>query len=393
MNIYLLVLDVIKRLLDAIKSLLDLKKVGKENGAKCKQPEEKVMEAKAGKSNNSKGSKSLIAMLFLVVVGCIGVLIFFASRPAVVKEPLVEVPFVEGKLYADAKAILIRHDLQYNTFQESEDRIVVDQSHVGEHVLKGTEIKLLLATPTPVLVPTLPPKSPDTPTPPSKPLSALPSTPTLPPPHTCKYTDHFTIAKEADCVNDGVKRLYCSCGKSVDEEIYAAGHKYDNDDDAKCNVCDFVRFKLSDLVVVSAVSYQFQTINGVEREVNNGDHMIYQFYEETALPTGAVWVEDSYITKYEYVEYLFFDSIKERAGAFGLIQKYKIANFNKDIGTARFWTNLSYAKKNFNLRRSGLLEFPLDTASGNFGTYYVNPSGDGYWGKWVIQYGRYKINY
>lgn len=179
----------------------------------------------------------------------------------------------------------------------------------------------------------------------------------------------------------------------MDEVIYAVGHKYDNDDDAKCNNCEYVRFELSDLVVVSATSYQFQTKNGVTSEEENGDHMIHQFYEETSLPTGATWVEDSYITKYEYVEYLFFDSKQARAGAYGLTKSYGITSFNKDVGTERLWTGLSYAKRNFNLRRSGLLELPLDTALGNGGTYYVNPYGKGYWGKWVIQYGRYKINY
>lgn len=83
---------------------------------------------------NNKVLMTIVGLFFVLMVG----MVIYANE-------LVRVPDVTGKLYSDAKGILIECGLDFNTFQNKEGRIVKEQSIKKDTpVTKGTRVDLII---------------------------------------------------------------------------------------------------------------------------------------------------------------------------------------------------------------------------------------------------------
>ena len=144
-------------------------------------------------------------------------------------------------------------------------------------------------------------------------------------------------------------------------------------------MCGYVRFTLSDEVIVSAISYQYS----YGEKYENSEPYLDDIYIQTSLPAGAEWVASSQRTVYRYSKYYFYDSAgKKQSGAWWYADGY--ATKLKYLDDS--WDGLYKGCGKYNLE----LTEETETNIQHNGSYYEY-SGDDYWGKWVIVYGRYKI--
>lgn len=189
------------------------------------------------KKDTTKGKKVFIAGS--VIVAIIMAVIMYA-----VTKSYVVVPETVGKIYADAKDILINRDLDFNTeYGKEQYKVLAQEPKSGYVVKRDTIVELTLEETVREPEDTKAPTSTPTDTPKPEPTNTPISSPTTKPMPEHVHVWKTNTTKEATCISTGEKIKKCDCGASEIEIIALTKHDWTDASCTEAKTCKYCEKK------------------------------------------------------------------------------------------------------------------------------------------------------